>query len=115
MNNIIATGNIIFVYFDYDEYIEKDSKILQDTNCTKMSIIYNNPKIENLYDFLNVIGKKQGKRNRKILEYNECNDYIKETHFAYNENIQYLSIQLEQDMSFDDYNIVKQPKRARLC
>jgi hypothetical protein len=134
MNNIIATGNVIFVYFDYDEYIEKDNSIIQDTKCTKMSIIYNNPTMENLYNFLNVIGKKQGKRNRKLLEYSECNDYIKESHFDYNENIQYLSIQLERDMTFNDYNdsdgddycfnilypkedtnIVKQPKKARLC
>jgi len=145
MNNIVANGNVIFVYFDYDEYLEKDNNVEQDTKCTKMSCVYNNPTMENLYDFLNIIGKKQGKKNRKLLEYDNCNDYIKESHFAYNENIQYLSIRLERDMSFDNYDsdrdsddiddsdydkdgyyfrtafykkdntIVKQPKRARLC
>jgi len=139
MNNIVANGNVIFLYFDCDEYLEKDNKVEQDTKCTKMSCVYNNPTMENLYNFLNIIGKKQGKNNRKLLEYDNCNDYIKESHFAYNENIQYLSIRLERDMSFDNYDsdedddydkdgyyfgtaypknnntIVKKPKKARLC
>jgi len=98
MNNLLAKGKVIFVFFNYNEYDENNTKSEQDTKCTMMSCVYNNPNNKDLCDFIKNIDVAYGIDFRNINEIKPVNDYIKESHLEYNTNIQYLSIDIHSNI-----------------
>jgi hypothetical protein len=98
MNNIVANGNVIFVFFNYNEYDEDDTKAEQDTKCTMTSNIFYNPTNKDLYNFIKNIDVAYGIDFRNINDVKCCNDYIKGSCLNYEETIQYLSIDINSNV-----------------
>jgi len=98
MNNIVANGNVIFVFFNYNEYDEDDTKEVQDIKCTKMSCVYNNPIYRDLRDFIKTIDVAYGIDFEDIKNLKCVNDYIDESIFNYDNTIEYLSIDIDSNI-----------------
>jgi len=98
MNNIVANGNVIFVFFNYNEYDENDTKEVQDIKCTKMSCVYKNPNFIDLRDFIKTIDVDYSIDFRNIKDVKCCNDYIKESCLNFDETIKYLFIDVDSNI-----------------
>jgi len=114
MNNVLSEGNVILVFFSYNEYDENDTKEEQDEKCTMMSRVYNNPTNKDLCDFIKNIDVAYGIDFRNIKEVKCVNDYIKESHLEYNTNIQYLSIDIHSNIGAYIKQDENRNKRIRL-
>lgn len=114
MNNIVANGNVIFVFFNYNHYDEGDTKEVQDIKCTMMSCVYNNPTNKDLRDFIKNIDVAYGIDFDNIKNLECVNDYIKESHLEYNTNIQYLSIDVNSNIGVYIKQDENRNKRMRL-
>jgi len=114
MNNIVANGNVIFVFFNYNEYDEDDTKAEQDTKCTMISKCYYNPTNYNLRDFIKNIDVAYSIDFEDIKNLKCVNDYIKESCLNFDETIKYLSIDIDSNVGVYIKQNENRNKRMRI-